>query len=133
QGGDTAALVTGFDAAYHFIDEHDGRLCFHTTKDAPLGRIISIDPRNGSDVREIVAEAEDRLSSAVMTRDGIVAAYLHNASDRLRHFALDGSRQGEVPLPGIGSLVTLDAAPDGEEIAFVFTGFTTPPGGWISR
>ena len=47
-----------------------------------------------------------------MTRDRLVAAYLHHASDRLHTFAHDGSPLGEIALPGIGSLVTLDADSD---------------------
>jgi prolyl oligopeptidase len=128
---DVRSLFAGFDAAYEFIEQAAGRLYFRTTKDAPLGRIVSIDPARPSDgVREVVAEASDRLSLAVMTRDGIVAAYLQHASDRLRRFALDGSPRGEVALPGIGSLVSLDAEADGDEVRFVFTSFVDPPAAW---
>jgi prolyl oligopeptidase len=132
--GKPQPLFQGFDAAYEFIDEADGRLFFSTTKDAPMGRIVSIDPSRHEDaLREVVTESGDRLSHAVMARDRLVASYLHDASDRLRAFALDGTPRGEIPLPGIGSIVTLDAEPDGDEIRFVFTSFTAPPSAWISR
>jgi prolyl oligopeptidase len=126
------SLFSGFDAAYEFIEEADGRLYFRTTKDAPLGRIVAIDPERPAGVRDVVAEASDRLSLAVMARERLVAAYLHDASDRLRTFALDGAPRGEIPLPGLGSLVTLDAQPDDDEVRFVFTSFTDPPGAWIA-
>ena len=42
-------------------------------------------------------------------------------------FDLDGSPRGEIPLPGIGSIVTIDAEPDDDEVRFVFTSFTQPP------
>jgi len=53
-------------------------------------------------------------------------------------FGLDGSPQGEIPLPGlgspgIGSIVSIDAQPDDDEVRFVFTSFTQPPTAWISR
>jgi len=115
EDGATTPLFTGFDAAYEFIDEADGRLYFRTTKNAPLGRIISIDPERPQDVHEVVAEGADRLSMAAIARDRVVVAYLHNASDRLRLFDLDGAPRGEIALPGIGSIVSLDAeAHDGE-------------------
>ena len=40
-----------------------------------------------------------------MARETLVATYLQNASDHLLLFGLDGSPQGEIPLPGIGSIV----------------------------
>ena len=102
--------MTGFDAAYAFIDAASGRLLFRTTRGAPRGRIVAIDPRDpGQSFEEIVPETSDRLSSAVMARNTIVASYLHNASDRLYLFDLQGNARGEVELPGLGSLTSLDA------------------------
>ena len=127
-------LFEGFDAAYEFVEEADGRLYFRTTKDAPMGRIVSIDPLRPTDgVREVVAETSDRLSLVVMARNRLVASYLHDASDTLRTFALDGTPQGEIPLPGVGSIVTLDAEPDDDEVRFVYTSFVDPPRPLIFR
>ena len=134
EAGRPQRVLGAFDAAYDFIEEADGQLFFRTTKDAPMGRIVSIDPLRPQDgLREVVAESGDRLSHAVMARERIAAGYLHDASDRLRTFALDGTPLEEIPLPGIGSIVTLDAGPDDEEIRFVFTSFTDPPRAWVSR
>jgi prolyl oligopeptidase len=126
-------LFTGFRAAYHFVEEADGRLLFRTTDNAPMGRIIAVDPERGGDVREIVPESSDRLSLAVIARDRIVASYLHNASDTLRTFDLAGRPHGDLPMPGIGSIVTLDATPDDHEVGMVWTSFVDPPSAWISR
>ena len=99
--GKPRALFTGFDAAYDFIESADGRLYFRTTKDAPLGRIVSVDPdAAGVSVREVVPESTHRLSSAVLARETLVAIYLQNASDHLLLSGLDGSPKGEIPCPG---------------------------------
>ena len=127
-------VFQGFDAAYEFIEEANGRLYFRTTNGAPMGRIVSIDPLRLEDgIREVVAETGDRLSHIVMARERLVASYLHDASDRLRVFALDGAPHGEVPLPGIGSIVTLDAEPDDDEVRFVYTSFVDPPAARVYR
>src|ERR1051326_9093608 len=126
-------LFRGFESAYHFIEEAGGRLLFRTTDGAPMGRIVSVDPERPSDVREVVAESTDRLSLAVLARDGIVASYLHNASDQLRAFDVAGRGRGELPLPGTGSIVTLDATPDHDEVRLVWTSFVDPPSAWIIR
>ena len=127
-------VFTGFDAAYDVIEAADERLFFRTTKDAPLGRIVSVDPVNpAAGMREVVPESAHRLSSAVMTRNVLVATYLRNASDRLVRFGLDGSPAGEIPLPGIGSIVLIDAERDDDEVRFVFTSFTQPPTAYVVR
>jgi prolyl oligopeptidase len=131
---DARPIVTGFDAAYDFIESAAGRLFFRTTKDAPRGRIVSIDPENpGAGMREVVAESADRLSGAVMARDTLVATCLRNASDRLALFGVDGAPRGEIPLPGLGSIVSIDAEPEDEEVRFVFTSFTQPPTAYLFR
>ncbi len=103
-------VFTGFDAAYDFIEASAGRLFFRTTKDAPRGRIVSIDPEQlSAGIRDIVPESAHRLSTVVMARDTLVAVSLQNASDRVLLFALYGSPRGEIPLPGIGAIVSIDA------------------------
>src|SRR4029078_12631752 len=42
EAGRPQRVLGAFDAAYDFIEEADGRLFFRTTKDAPMGRIVSI-------------------------------------------------------------------------------------------
>jgi prolyl oligopeptidase len=127
-------VFTGFDAAYDVIEGSNGRLFFRTTKDAPRGRIVSIDPDDiAAGAREVVPESPHRLSSAVMARDTLVATYLQNASDRLLLFDVDGSPRGQIPLPGIGSIVSIDAEPDDDEVRFVFTSFTQPPTAYVFR
>jgi prolyl oligopeptidase len=132
--GKATPLFTGFDAAYEFIEEANGRLYFRTTRDAPLGRIIAVDPDRPADGhRDVVGESGDRLSLAAIARGRIVAAYLHDASHRLRTFGLDGVPAREIALPGIGSLLTLDAVPGDDEVRFVFTSFVDPPRASIYR
>jgi prolyl oligopeptidase len=129
--GPPRPLFAGFDAAYSFIEGAGGRLYFRTTSDAPRGRIVSIDPGDpSSGMREVVPESADRLSGAVMARGTIVAQYLHEASDRLRLFGLDGAPRGDVALPEIGTVLTLDAEPDDDEVCLTFASFTRPPSGW---
>ena len=130
--GSWRPVFTGFDAAYHFIDEAAGRLVFRTTAGAPMGRIVAIDPEHPErGVQEVVAESNDRLSLTAMARQAIVASFLHDASDRIRIFGLDehGSVRGvhEAELPAMGSLVTLDATPGDDEVRIVWTSFTDPP------
>ena len=126
--GTPRPLFTGFDAAYDFIESAGGQLYFRTTREAPMGRIVAIDPLAAApQLREVVAESAHRLSTVVMAGRTLAAVYLENASDRIVRFGLDGSRLGTIDLPEIGSVVTIDAHPDRDEVILTFTSFTTPP------
>jgi prolyl oligopeptidase len=57
----------------------------------------------------------------------VVVVYLENASDRIRRFDLSGAPLGELALPGIGSVVTIDAEPDSDKVVVVYTSFVDPP------
>jgi prolyl oligopeptidase len=117
-----APLFAGFDAAYAFIGSDGDRLLFRTTRDAPMGRIIGV--ATGGTITTVVPENADRLADAVIARGTIAVAYLHNASSDLRLFDLSGDARGAVALPGIGTIVTLDADADGPDVLFAFTSFT---------
>jgi prolyl oligopeptidase len=125
------ALFPGFDAAYTFIEAADNQLYFRTTSGAPRGRIIAVDPIDpAGTLREVIPEQPNKLSAAVMSRGELVAVYLENASDRIRRFDLSGAPLGDIALPGIGSVVTIDAEPESSEVVVVFTSFVEPPGAW---
>jgi len=122
------AVFTGFGSAYAFIESAGDRLFFRTDKGAPRGRIVAIDPAHPAVAPlEIVPESADKLSSAFVIHHAIVAVYLHNASDMVRVFALDGTPAGAVALPAIGSLTGLNGRPDDSEMFIGFTSFVHPP------
>ena len=130
--GTVRPLFTGFDAAYDFISSSGDRLFFRTTRDAPLGRIVAIDPlQDGAELHEVVPESADRLSAAVRSRDGLYAVYLTNASDRIARFDLDGRSRGTIELPGLGTIVTIDAQSDEPFVVMTYTSFTQPPAAWL--
>ena len=126
-------LFSGFDAAYTFIDSADGRLFFRTDRDAPRGQIIAVQSNAPAlDPQVIVPEQADKLSTVLIAGDRLVASFLHDASDRVRLFRLDGEPDGEVSLPGIGSISGLEGRPGHSRLFLGFTSFTQPPASfWI--
>jgi prolyl oligopeptidase len=102
--------------------------CFEPTMTHRAAEIISIDPLNPQGgARELVPESADKLSSAAVIHQTIVAAYMHNASDTLRMFTtLSGEPAGQVDLPEIGSLTGVSGRPEDDEMFFGFTSFTHP-------
>ncbi|HEY2930901.1 MAG TPA: prolyl oligopeptidase family serine peptidase [Acidobacteriota bacterium] len=124
--GEILPLFAGFEHAYHFIEETDGRFYFLTDRDAPLGRIISVDAA-GQDLRQIVPQSEDKLSSASVINRRIIALYLRNASGNVRIYSLEGSQETELSLPAIGSISALSGEPGDTEMFIGFQSFTYAP------
>ena len=126
-GATPVGLFTGFESAHAFIDSADGRLFFRTDEGAPRGRIIALNPEVPGGAVEIVGESADKLSSALIVNNKLVAGYLHNASDRIRLFELSGEPSGTIVLPGIGSITGMTGRPGGGNLFLGFTSFTHPP------
>ncbi len=121
-------VVAGFSAGWHFIDGAGDRLYFWTDLDAPLGRVVCIDVRDAdAEPRDVIAEAADKLSLAVISGGHLYVSYLVNASDRLHLFGLDGRPLREVELPGLGSIVGIGGRWSDDRCCVTFTSFTSPP------
>ena len=119
-------LFAGFESAYHYIDQTEGQLYFRTDADAPLGRIIAVDPTARAAPSEIVPQGTDKLSAAIVAHDRLAVLYLHDASDRLRLFSAGGAPLGDLALPGIGSVTGMTGRPRDPELFFGFNSFTQP-------
>ena len=121
------SLFTGFDAAYHFVESAGDRLFVRTDRDAPRGRVISVDPTDPqAPPVTVVAESDDKLSNALVVGEALVTSYLHNASDTIRLFDLSGQPIGRIELPAIGSVTGIEGQPGDSEMFLGFTSFVQP-------
>jgi prolyl oligopeptidase len=98
-------LLDKADAEYDFIDNEGPVFVFRTNLDAPLGRIISIDTGKPvpPTVAELVPESRDKLEAVSSVGEHFVAVYLRDAHSAVKLFKRDGSPDGEMALPGIGT------------------------------
>ncbi|WP_133496169.1 prolyl oligopeptidase family serine peptidase [Stakelama pacifica] len=102
---------------------------FNTNKDAPRGRIVTLDVAAADPVatmREIVPQSEATLDGANMVGGRIFASYLVDAKTEVLRYAPDGKALGKVDLPGIGTASGFGGEPDSTETFFAFTSFATP-------
>jgi len=121
-------LLDKADANYNFLDNEGSVFAFKTDLNAPLGRIIKIDTSKSLplEVKEIVRESADKLEAVSVVGDHFVAAYLKDAHSVVKLFKLDGSPDGEIVLPGIGSTGGFTGKRGDRETFYSFTSFTTP-------
>lgn len=135
-GASPIVLFAGFEHAYAFIQEARGRLYFLTDEQAPLGRIVAVEPGGAggqSVATEIVPESADKLSLGLLANGLLVCSYLQNASDRVLLFTLDGTPAGDIPLPALGSLTGLTGRLEDDELFLGFHSFTHPPASFRYR
>ena len=128
EAGKMIELLPRFDATYTLAGNDGPVLYLFTNRDAPRGKVIAVDTRHPAPERwrELVPQGEDTLEAASVIGERIVARYLHDASSRVRFFALDGKPQGELELPGLGTAAGFGGHRGDRETFYSFTGFTTP-------
>jgi prolyl oligopeptidase len=121
-------LLDKADAQYEFLDNDGPVFWFRTDLNAPLGRIVSIDTRKGlpPQIHELVPESGDKLEGVSVVGDRFVALYLKDAHSLVKLFKLDGSADGEIALPGIGSAGGFTGKRKDRETFYSYTSFTTP-------
>ena len=121
-------LLNKGDAEYSFIDNEGPVFAFRTNLNAPLGRIISIDTSKPlpPQMDEIVPQSKDKLEAVNTVGDRFVALYLQDAHSVVKVFKLDGTRDGEIALPGIGTAGGFTGKRKDRETFYSFTSFATP-------
>jgi prolyl oligopeptidase len=103
-------LIAELEATYELVGNDARTFYFFTNLDAPRGRVIAIDldyPQK-SDWQTIIPERQAVLEGVVMVNDQFATLYNEDAHHVLRLFRLDGSLDGEVPFPMLGSVVQIN-------------------------
>ncbi|HKJ86363.1 MAG TPA: prolyl oligopeptidase family serine peptidase [Spirochaetia bacterium] len=96
-------LFADLDASYELVGTRGRELLILTTRDAPRGRIIAVDPNRPDDLKTAVPESRDVIAHAVIASGRIVVTRIRDAHDIVELFSLGGEPAGEIALPGIGS------------------------------
>lgn len=121
-------LLNDADAEYSLIDNDGPVFAFRTNLEAPLGRIVTIDTSKPlpPHLDELVPESKDKLEAVSSVGDHFVARYLHDAHSIVKLFKLDGSLDGEISLPGLGTAGGFSGKRKDRETFYSFASYTTP-------
>lgn len=122
------AVVDNIDQAWSLAG-NIGTLFFFATEDGTeRGRVVSVDisHQSPSIVEVIPEDAEKVLSSATLVGDRLINTYIHNAQTEASRFTLDGTPDGMIELPGIGSASAFQGVPGDNEAFFLFTSHDIP-------
>ena len=118
-------LLDKWDGLYDFLGALDGRLYFKTTQGAARGRVIAIEPPSATPI-EIVPEAAATLYQASLVNGHVIASYLEDARSRVTVHRKDGSRRGDIRLPGNGTVIGFPDSLKENETFFAYTDYLTP-------
>lgn len=103
------------------------RLLLMTDKGAERSKIVSVDLAAAKpDFTDLVPQQDAILTGAFITGDRLLATYLVNARSAVRRYKLDGTADGAIQLPGIGSVSSVAGEPGDRETFFVYASFNQP-------
>jgi prolyl oligopeptidase len=123
--GEIAGLLDAGDAAYEFAGNDGDTFIFRTTKDAPRGRVVTLDV-HWRTLIEVVAECGDSLEDVSFFDGQLILAYLHDAHSVIRRTTVSGEPLGELALPGLGTAAGFGGKRHDVETFYAYTSYTTP-------
>lgn len=127
----TAAIrpvVTGHDGNYNPLGVANGQLFLQVDKDAPRRKIVATpvatpEPRNW---KTVIPEGETAIQGASLIAGKLGVLSLQDVASIVRLYALDGTLEREVPMPGLGSASGLLGRYDRPELFYVYTSPLSP-------
>jgi prolyl oligopeptidase len=106
-GGAFVELIPDLEAGYAYVGNDDALFYFRTDRNTPRGSLIAIDTNQPAkkNRRTLIPEGAATLEGAIMINDQFVALYVEDAHHILRIFNRDGSPDGAIEFPALGSVV----------------------------
>jgi len=132
-GSAPVTLADGFAAAYLYVGSAGERVFLLTSLGAQRGRVVAIDPsRAAPDAwHEVIAEGPDAIAfsagNVVHARGHFVVETMRDAANRVTIYREDGSKVGEVVLPGAGTVSGLDADGSDDDVYYTYSSLIAPP------
>ncbi len=121
-------VVETDDAEFAPIGNQGSVILLRSDKDAPNRKVIAVDLKNPAPAawKTIVPEQPQALETVTVIGGSVVAQYLVDVQSKLRLFGLDGADQGEIALPGIGTVGALSGREDTPGVWYTFTSPLSP-------
>jgi prolyl oligopeptidase len=134
--GDAAGFVELFgagDGMYRFIGNEGERWLFQTDKNAPRGRIVSVDINDAAEDRwtTVIAERDEALPAYALAanyvRGRLLVIHQQDVMHRLAIHNADGSNGHAIALPVEGSVAFAHTNRDDDRVFITLTTFAAPP------
>lgn len=114
-------------ALFSFLAAHDGSFLVHTDHEAPNGKIVRIPLDQPDGMKEVVRQGHQAIELAAAVAGRLLTVKLEEASHFVETFDLDGTRQGSIDLPGVGTVAELTGRLQDDSAYIGFQSFLHPP------
>mgnify|MGYP001238100953 CR=1 FL=1 len=115
-----------FDAEMSYIGAIGDKLWFLTNRDAPNGKIISINPTKDNEWTEVLPERKDILRSADIVGGKMTVTWLQDAASKVTVHEVTGEEIYAVTLPGFGTAGGFGGKNDQHEVYWTYSSFNQP-------
>jgi prolyl oligopeptidase len=121
-------VIADFDNEFSFVGNDGAKLYFITDLDAPKKRVVTMDvgKKGRESLQEIVPTGDGAIDGASILAERLIVQSLVDVLPHVRLFDLAGKQQGEVELPGLGSVYGFDGDQENTETFYTFSSFNTP-------
>ena len=124
---DFVPVVRGIEAFISAAAVHRDKLYFQSNHEAPLGKLIAIELADtAAEFTTVIPEASCPLGDWIAVGNFLFVETIDNVSSRLHVYDLAGRFVKKIELPGMGSINSLSAAPESEELLISFSSFLIP-------
>jgi prolyl oligopeptidase len=122
-GAPVKPVIEVDDAEYAPFGNVGTTVYLRSDKDAPNRKVIAVDLKNPAPAawKTIVPERKEAIETVALIGGRIVAQYLVDVQSRLHLFDVKGAPEGEIPLPGAGTVAAIAGREDAAEIRYVFS------------
>src|SRR5215471_11030551 len=113
---------------FNVVDNVGDKILVATNHGAPNWRVVLIDPAKPQEPnwRTVVAERAEPIDSARTAGGKLFVTYLKDVATRAYVFALDGTTENEIALPGPGTAVGFDGPHDTPFVFYTFNSLSVP-------
>ena len=121
------AIVPTFENNYSYVGNKGDEFFFVTNDDAPLKKVVKTDI-SADEIAwtTVIPESEQTLDGVSIVGGRLIANYLVDAKSKIEVFGMDGTPQGDVALPGIGSAGGFGGDPEDNETFYAFSSYNRP-------
>jgi prolyl oligopeptidase len=121
-------LFPANDANYGVVGNAGDTVIVQTNNGAPKQRVIALvlPDTLRAHWRTVIPEGANAIEATIIVGHRLLVQDLVDVKNRLRIFGMNGAAQGEVSLPGIGSVGGLSGRADTPELFYDFTSFLYP-------
>lgn len=120
-------VVTGFDHEQDVVYNEGKKLYILTNQGAPNRRLVTADADNPAPAnwKTLIAEGEFPLSISTCGRK-LFAQYIAHAVSKVYQYSLEGVKEKEIALPGLGTAGGFGGKMDETELYYSYTSYVYP-------